>query len=74
MKLQESFLCKSKNMDFIQQLFLFRVSLHAVFGAADCRSRRSDVEPGCAVPCLQAEEGTRTSRGSLMNVCRSLTQ
>ncbi len=22
-------------MDFIQQLFLFRVSLHAVFGAAD---------------------------------------
>ncbi len=49
MKLQESFLCKSKNMDFIQQLFLFRVSLHAVFGAADAGAGVL-MEPGCAVP------------------------
>ncbi len=32
-------------------------------------SRRSDVEPRCAVPCFQAEECTRMRRGTLVNAC-----
>ncbi len=36
------------------------------------RSRSSEVEPGCAAPCLQAEECTRMCHGTVANVCRRL--
>ncbi len=55
---------ENKNNDFILQFLLLPVSLWYVFmrvpwhvcGAAEAGAQCSDVEPGCAAPCLQAEE------------------
>ncbi len=39
-----------------------------------CISRRSDIEPEWAVPCVQAEECTRIRHGTVMNLHQRLTQ
>ncbi len=42
--------------------------------ACDAADTNSDVEPGCAAPCLQAEESTCMRHGTFVNACRSLTR
>ncbi len=67
-KLRECFLCTK--IDLFFNNFLSSVSLfdacsweyyNAYVWCCWCRSRRSDVEPGCAALCFQAEEYTHVS-------------